>query len=81
MVLMTKLIKLRVVKLHGSPNTHSGPDFFKFLLKGMNYMAKAGRQLQKIQMSKLLGTCATSSDYLYPCLKPNSNLLSLDFSE
>ena len=78
---MTKLIKLRVVKLHGNTTSHTGPDFFKFLLKGINYMAKAGRQLQKIQISKLLGTFGTSSDYLYPCLKPNSNLLSLDFSE
>ena len=81
MVLMTKLTNLRVVKLHGTPTSHTGPDFFKFLLKGMNYMAKAGRQLQKIQMNKLLGTFATSSDYLYPCLKPNSNIISLDFSD
>ena len=42
---MTKLTQLRVVKLHGNPTSHTGPDFFKFLLKGMNYMAKAGRQL------------------------------------
>lgn len=43
MVLMTKLTKLRVVKLHGNGGIHIGPDFFKFLLKGMNYMAKEGR--------------------------------------
>lgn len=39
MVLMTKLTKLRVVKLHGNQQIYLGPDFFKFLLKGMNYMA------------------------------------------
>ena len=58
MVLMTRLTKLRVLKLHGNQTVVLGPDFFKFLIKGINYMAKEGRQLEKIQMSKLLGTWA-----------------------
>ena len=80
MVLMTKLTKLRVVKIHGSSNAYVGPDFYKFLLKGMNYMAKDGRQLQKIELNALLGVSSSSGDYLYPCLKPHQNLVSLDFS-
>lgn len=80
MVLMSKLTKLRVVKLHGNTNIHCGPDFYKFLLKGLKYMANEGRQLEKIQMNGMIGNTTTSSDYLYPCLKPNSNLISLDFS-
>lgn len=80
MVLMTKLTKLRVLKLHGNQVCHVGPDFFKFLLKGMNYMQKEGRQLEKIQMSKLLGTSGSPGDNLFPCLKPHQNLVSLDFS-
>ena len=48
MVLMTKLTKLRVLKLHGNNTFNLGPDFFKFLVKGINYMAKEGRQLEKI---------------------------------
>jgi len=43
MMLMTKLMKLRVLKLHGTETCHLGPDFFKFLLKGFNYMAGDGR--------------------------------------
>ena len=43
MLLMTKLTKLRVLKLHGNETVHLGPDFFKFLLKGFNYMAADGR--------------------------------------
>ena len=31
-------------------------------------------------MNKLLGTYANSTDNLFPCLKPHSNLVSLDFS-
>ena len=52
---MTKLTKLRVLKMHGNDTVYLGADFYKFLLKGINYMAKEGRQLEKIQMSKLLG--------------------------
>ena len=47
MVLMSKLTKLRVLKLVGKDNINLGPDFFKFLLKGINFMAKEGRQLEK----------------------------------
>lgn len=80
MVLMTKLPNLRAIKLHGNKMIHAGPDFFKFWVKGMNYMAKEGRQLQKIQVNNLMGTYASSSDYLFPVLKPHNNLVSLDFS-
>ena len=48
MVLMSRLTKLRVLKLHGNDIVYLGPDFFQSLLKGMNYMAKEGRQLEKI---------------------------------
>lgn len=80
MILMTKLPNLRAIKLHGDKMIVVGPDFFKFWVKGMNYMAKEGRQLQKIQINNLLGNWASSGDYLYPVLKPNNNLVSLDFS-
>jgi hypothetical protein len=80
MVLMTRLTKLRVLKLHGNNTVYLGPDFFKFLIKGINYMAKEGRQLEKIQMNRLLGQWSNSSDNLFPCLKPHTNLVSLDFS-
>jgi len=80
MVLLTKLTKLRVVKFQGNPTTSLGPDFFKFMIKGMNYMSKEGRQLEKFQMNKILGYSRTLSDNLYPCLKPNSNLISLNFA-
>lgn len=80
MVLLSKLPNLRVLKLHGNVMAHCGPDFFKFLQKGMNYMAKEGRGLQKICMNNLLGKTASSGDFLYPCLKPNTDLLSLNFS-
>jgi len=50
------------------------------MLKGVTFMAKEGRQLEKIQISKLLGMYGYSADYLYPCLKPNANVVSLDFS-
>ena len=43
-------------------------------------MAKEGRQLEKLQVNKLLGVYANSADNLFPCLKPHTNLLSLDFS-
>jgi len=79
MVILTKLTKLRVLKLQGNHNVHTNVDFFKFLLKGMNYMAKEGRQLDKICVYKLLGFTGSSGDFLYPCLKPNTNLVSLDF--
>lgn len=39
MVLVSKLENLRVLKLHGTSNISVGEDFFKFLLKGFNYMA------------------------------------------
>lgn len=71
MVLMTKLTKLRVVKLHGNESVNLGPDFFKFLLKGMNYMAKEGRQLEKLQINKMLGLNANPADNLFPCMKPH----------
>ena len=79
-MLLTKLTKLRVVKFQGNPTTSLGPDFFKFMIKGMNYMSKEGRQLEKFQMNKMLDNIATSQDNLYPCLKPNSNLISLNFA-
>lgn len=80
MVLVTKLTKLRVLKLHAHQGIYVGPDFFKFLLKGINYMAKEGRQFEKLQMNKMLGTHASPGDNLFPCMKPHQNLLSLDFS-
>ena len=81
MVLLTKLTKLRVVKFCGNPrNIALGPDLFKFMIKGMNYMAKEGRQLEKFQMNKILGYCE-NQDNLYPFLKPNTNLLSIDVSD
>ena len=80
MVLLTKLTKLRVVKFCGNTNIAIGPDLFKFMIKGMNYMAKEGRQLEKFQMNKMLGYCA-NQDNLYPFLKPNTNLLSIDVSD
>jgi len=82
MVLLTKLTKLRVLKFKGGNPVHLGPDFFKFITKGMNYMAKDGRQLEKFQMNNLIGDqkCNTS-DNLYPCLKPNTNLISLNFAK
>jgi len=43
MALLSKLTNLRVLKLQGNPSTHTGEDFFKFMLKGLNYMAKEGR--------------------------------------
>ena len=43
MMLMTKLTKLRVLKLHGNETAYLGADFFKFLMKGFNYMAADGR--------------------------------------
>lgn len=81
MVLLTKLTKLRVLKFEGNSTVHLGLDFFKFVIKGMNYMAKDGRQLEKFQMNNLLGLTGFASDNLYPCLKPNSNLVSLNFSK
>ena len=80
MVLLSKLTNLRVLKLHGNVVAAAGADFFKFLQKGMNYMAKEGRGLQKICMNNLLGKTAHSGDFLYPCLKPLSELISLNFS-
>lgn len=81
MVLVTRLQKLRVLKLFGNPTKHVGPDFFKFLLKGFNYMTKEGRQLEKIHLTRLLGVTANAGEYIYPCLKPHPNLVSLDFSK
>ena len=43
-------------------------------------MAKEGRQFEKLQMNKMLGTHASPGDNLFPCMKPHQNLLSLDFS-
>ena len=43
-------------------------------------MAKEGRQFEKLQMNKMLGLYASPGDNLFPCMKPHSNLLSLDFS-
>ena len=40
MSLITKLPALRAIKMHKHPDHCVGPDFFKFLLKGMNYLQK-----------------------------------------
>lgn len=80
MVLLSKLPNLRVLKLHGNIQHYAGEDFFKFLQKGMNYMAKEGRGLKKITFNNMLGRSVNSGDYLFPCLKPNTELISLDFS-
>ena len=63
MPLITKLTALRVVKMHKHPDHYIGPDFFKFLLKGMNYLKQEERQFEKIAIHGLLGN--TSADYLY----------------
>ena len=39
MVLLNKLTNLRVLKLQGNKSFYTGDDFFKFMIKGMNYMA------------------------------------------
>mmetsp|Transcript_5833 Transcript_5833/g.7885 ORF Transcript_5833/g.7885 Transcript_5833/m.7885 type:complete len:130 (-) Transcript_5833:1941-2330(-) len=80
MVLLSKLTNLRVLKIHGQAQAYASIDFFKFVQKGMNYMAKEGRGLQKICMNNMLGKTVSSDDYLYPCLKPNCELIALDFS-
>ena len=74
MPLLTKLPSLRVIKMHKHTDHHVGPDFFKFFLKGMNYLE--GREFQKIQINYLLGY--SSADYLYQCLKPHPNLVVLN---
>ena len=43
MVLLTKLHNLRVIKFQGNMGSYATPDFFKFMLKGMNYMQQEGR--------------------------------------
>jgi len=78
MVLVSKLANLRVLKLHDRQcNFHVGQDFFKFLLKGLNYMTSQGRQLQKVQISNLKGF--STGEFMYPCLKSHSDLVSLCF--
>lgn len=46
----------------------------------MNYMAKEGRQLDKLSLYRVLGYTGNSGDLLYPILKPNLNLTSLEFT-
>lgn len=80
MVLLNKLTKLRVIKFEGNQTVSIGPDFFKFLVKGINYVAKEGRQIEKFQMNGILGY-NNNDDNLYPFLKPNTNLVSIDVSK
>lgn len=43
-------------------------------------MAKEGRQLDKLSLYRVLGYTGNSGDLLYPILKPNLNLTSLEFT-
>jgi len=78
MPLLTKLPALRAFKMHKHSDHNIGPDFFKFVSKGMAYLQKTGRSFEKIQINDLLGSA--SADNLYACLKPHPSLIVLDFS-
>lgn len=79
MVLLTKLTNLKSIKLHACKTQNVTTDFFKFFHKGMKYMTDEGRHFFKIQTVGLLNN-GNSADFLYQCLKPNTKLISLDFS-
>lgn len=78
MPLLTKLPALRSIKMHKHSDHNIGPDFFKFVSKGMAHLQATGRNFEKIQIYNLLG--AASGDNLLSCLKPHPSLIVLDFS-
>ena len=80
MILLKNLKNLRVLKLQGNNKSKADEDFYKYLVKGIKEKINQGCQLQKLCMNNLLGVNSKSSEYLYPVLKPNTELLSLDFS-
>lgn len=78
MAVIGKMSALKVLKLHLPTGIKFGGEGFKFLLKGFNYMHENGRMLDKIYFNRILGQ--NSEEYLYPCLKQQTELQVLNFN-
>ena len=77
MTLLGKLPNLKGVKLHRDNSIQTNVDYFKFLQKGMSYMAKDGHHLEMIQFENLLTRRQAESELLFSILKHHPNLICL----
>lgn len=78
MVLVGKMPALKVIKFHNSQNVAFGTHGWKFLSKGLAYLAKNGRKLDKIQFDQIC-TNNWASEYIYQSLKCLPDLQVMSF--